>query len=374
MTLPSNEGVVFIPGLMGFGRFGSAAAPVIQYFDHVLDDFDVPDIRERCIFHEPPPTGSLSARVSSLARALDQALSSSPRRGRPPPTKWHLVGHSTGGLDARLLVNRLYSGIGGPTASEKAPLLARIGNVVSISAPLRGAPIAARVGRHADGALDYPVTLLLRAAYGLSIAHELRHAGLRVRLASALLGQSWGRALANVDWRVAEQLDRFFSSIREDHHLLRDLEPATMFDLNQRIARGDCHTIHSFATVSPPPRLRLSGAGDALVSRAIYAAAHHYARPTARDEAPFPFVPYADWIGALDTRFETPDANDGIVPTASQMYDGPGRRFAVLGDHLDVVGHFKGVGETFFKSDANMDRPRFRRLWKRVLEVLRMTN
>ena len=41
----------------------------------------------------------------------------------------------------------------------------------------------------------------------------------------------------------------------------------------------------------------------------------------------------------------------------------------MLGDHLDVIGHFAGGldgGVTVFESGANFDTPRLTELWRRI--------
>ena len=38
----------------------------------------------------------------------------------------------------------------------------------------------------------------------------------------------------------------------------------------------------------------------------------------------------------------------------------------VLGDHLDVIGHYESVGATFLRSGSHFDDQRFRTLWEQV--------
>jgi triacylglycerol lipase len=65
-----------------------------------------------------------------------------------------------------------------------------------------------------------------------------------------------------------------------------------------------------------------------------------------------------------------PQANDGIVPASSQTLTGHAAR-VVLADHLDVVGHFEGRGNTtLFKSGAGFGRREFTELWRFVAEAL----
>lgn len=64
----------------------------------------------------------------------------------------------------------------------------------------------------------------------------------------------------------------------------------------------------------------------------------------------------------------TRTSNDGVVPCQSQAY---GKVLdIVLGDHLDVVGHFPGSGgdrhADWLPSGAGFDEERFRRVWSLV--------
>jgi hypothetical protein len=64
-----------------------------------------------------------------------------------------------------------------------------------------------------------------------------------------------------------------------------------------------------------------------------------------------------------------PEANDGIVPTASQLWGDP--IAAVRADHLDVIGHFHHPTHVpphfdWLASGSGFARPQFERLWQRV--------
>ncbi len=104
--------VLLVPGFFGFGSFGREGRPHIIYFDHVIKAMVAarPELSGRIHVHEPPPMGSLAARVRTLQDAVLQrlggALLRGETRGRGP--RIHIIGHSTGGLDARLLANPRY--------------------------------------------------------------------------------------------------------------------------------------------------------------------------------------------------------------------------------------------------------------------------
>ena len=58
------------------------------------------------------------------------------------------------------------------------------------------------------------------------------------------------------------------------------------------------------------------------------------------------------------------------MPAWSQTLDGRAEGI-VLGDHLDVIGHYEAAGATFLKSGSKFDDNRFRSLWERVGRALR---
>src|ERR1700730_16098668 len=99
------EVVLFVPGFFGFGSFGHPDRPLIEYFARVEDALLRAHVRPaRFAVHQPPPAGSLADRVRSLHGRAAELL-------REGATRLHLVGHSTGGLDARLLAHPLYTAV-----------------------------------------------------------------------------------------------------------------------------------------------------------------------------------------------------------------------------------------------------------------------
>src|SRR5437016_3171516 len=132
----------------GFGSFGSKDQPRISYFDNVIHAIEAAlgtSLEGRCAVHEPPPTGPLERRVDSLYQQVDEVLTHGFRGGKDAIRRVHIVGHSTGGLDARLLLNRFYRWYAGPSAAEREKLTSRVATVVTVSAPMHGTPLARRI-------------------------------------------------------------------------------------------------------------------------------------------------------------------------------------------------------------------------------------
>src|ERR1700745_206063 len=114
MATVGGEVFLFVPGFFGFGSFGHPDRPFIEYFARVEDALLRAHVRPaRFVVHQPPPAAS----------------------------KLHLVGHSAGGLDARLLANSAYAAL-----PERGDLIARVASLVTVSAPFHGTPLADREG------------------------------------------------------------------------------------------------------------------------------------------------------------------------------------------------------------------------------------
>ena len=373
--------VLLVPGFFGFGSFGRPGGPRIVYFDRVMKALVSArrELRGRIHVHEPPPIGSLEARVRSLQDALLQLLGGAllrgeSRRGHP---RIHVIGHSTGGLDARLLLNPRYH-FKGEDPALRERLAESVGTVVTLSAPHHGTPIAS--------SLVHGLSHLLLE--GMSLATILAAAGqLRRRL--GLPGLSFLMTLfetvaprrnvnapaiallAGMDEETARQIARFRGMVMSDTRLLHDLAPERMAQLNARIGEGDLERLVQIVTVAPRPTLR--GGLHGLDRRAAYALC--YAATASKAFRPDRF-PDGPWIAARTRGTEraavedAPRANDGIVPASSQTLTGSAARL-VLADHLDVIGHFEWRwNTTIFKSGAGFGRREFMALWRFVAEAL----
>jgi pimeloyl-ACP methyl ester carboxylesterase len=391
MTVQTNDVIVLVPGLLGFGSFGPEGAPILEYFLHVKQELravfrDQLRLEEpRFFVHEPPPTGPLALRVASLVTSVERLTRELPH------ARIHLIGHSTGGVDTRLFVNLLYSPPEAP-ASKRQHLIKNVATVVSLSAPHAGAPFAAHAAPVVSHLLTQPVRQFIKILYLSSILNTARksvpaHRALDEkryvdnREFAAAVRQTAVRSMfmlpldmaaliqktTQLGPELARQVSKFLDLVVSDTRLLKDLQPAEMVKLNQAIAAGDTFPVHCFVSVSPAPRgLPL------LPTQKIYALAYRFARPWFSKGSHFPD---GEWLAGRDAALETAFANDGVVPSASQPAPAapsqpPLPVRIVQGDHLDVVGHFAGVGETFFKSGANIDAARFSQLWSAVGRTL----
>lgn len=395
-TRTAKTAVILVPGFFGFGTFGrakeegerkgtlerSAQAGAIdptriQYFARVADVLKETlggEDEVLYIGHEPSPTGPLVVRATELHEQIKTQLAKG-------VTRVHLIGHSTGGVDARLVANRGYA-LPNVSTLERDEVISRIASIMTVSAPFHGAPVA----EYFDGRRGENVMMLLSLLSVLTTTRELRLTG-RVALLAAMILRRFGSLtkpedlviptfLAGVDPGTATQIQGFLAKIISDHRALFDLSPAQTRQRGEHLTATDHPGIRSFVTSAPRPPGYLASffSRDAPLLRMLYAYAYRRAMPTASASARAQF-PKGPWIGGdaatQDAIANEAGVNDGVVPAASQTIDGRAEAI-LLADHLDVVGHYDddGGGGTFFKSGAAFDDARFREFWTKVATTM----
>jgi pimeloyl-ACP methyl ester carboxylesterase len=281
--------------------------------------------------------GSLRSRQEDLLgelRALETPTKDSARLSGP--RAWHLVGHSTGGVDAALLIRDqpLVSakGSGGTTYGEGGwgpwtDLVGRIRSVTTIAAPHFGTALAesplARFagGRPSLGALrDMALATLDVARRG--------DLGSRIRFAmSATPG--------------LRKMPFFLVQMLVMNDLARDLRPEVLGALSSRPIRPSLEgRVFSVATVAPRPA---ADHPDKLF-RDLWRWTHRGAAACA-NPPPFTAASFDDIALRLPSQRTIPlppiDAgdNDGVVTTLRQ---GLGELVGVVvGDHVDVLGRYR---------------------------------
>jgi len=351
------EVVLFVPGFFGFAAFGGADRPLVEYFARVEAAMLRARQDLRFEVHDPPPAGSLEARAQSLHARVSRLIADGVQ-------KLHLIGHSSGGVDARLLVNARYAGL-----PDRTALAAKVTSVITISAPLRGTPLARRIGRGAW--LAAPV---LWFASILASRGRLRLAGVAATLFN-LLKRATLQAptptddliaqLAGVDRDTAAQIREFLRGVAGDHLLIHDLTPEAMSALNREVEGGDHAGLSSFVSVSPAAGLSPLAFATAPLQRMFYDLSWTLTSSAPRDGGTVPRGPWID--GGRQALTER--SNDGIVPAWSQTLDGRATGI-VLGDHLDVIGHYEAMGATFLRSGSRFDEARFDALWTEIANTL----
>ncbi|HLK40742.1 MAG TPA: hypothetical protein VKU41_28510 [Polyangiaceae bacterium] len=371
-----GEAIILVPGLFGFAKIGD-----IEYFSAarglLIRATGIQDVTPLAT----PPTGPLWRRVDALHRAvLDKRAHGA--------TRVHLVGHSTGGVDVRLLTNSKYVWPGGPTGADRTSFFDSIGAVVPISAPQKGTPIARRLRGTLESFIPTFFLVSFLAKYESGEAGRAEAVEERLELILRALARSLALRsgdltsidpLGGLPEGTAAALGAFLQEIVEDHPLIHELTPFAMNALNEKIAPESgarALDLAPFVTVAPPPAVHLSDVrfhgGLSPVQRLFYAASYEETRLRPLEFGPLPEGP---WIGkpSDDVLQSATTAQDGVVPAASQTMDGRAEGL-VYGDHLDVVGHYPGAelgGATVFDSGADFDDARMTQLWNAVANVIR---
>ena len=345
-----SDRIYLVPGFFGFTNLGE-----LRYFGHVHRFLDETcaglglDVRVHSV--RTPPTSSLRTRAARLLEAIAATL-------RPGDGAIHLVGHSSGGLDVRLLLS---PGVSLPTKVDVGRIVARVRTVVTVSTPHHGTPVASffasLLGQRLLQLLSLstiyvlrfghpPITVLLKL--GAAFARIDRHLGVN----SALLDQLFGQLLGDFSAGRRRVIGRLLEDVRGDQALLTQLTPEGMDVFNASTHTPPDVRSGCVVTRAHPPGVRSTMAAGldptAQASHAVYQALYRLAgrpagigRPTlTRSQARALERGYGEVPGAA--------ANDGLVPTLSQVWGDV--IHAARGDHLDVVGHF---------DDPSHDPPHF---------------
>lgn len=359
--------VFLIPGFFGFANFGD-----FKYFWHVREvleeRFRVLGLDVRLHPVRTSPTASIRTRAERLAEIITAADT-----GEGPI---HLIGHSTGGLDARLLVT---PGVSLHTRADVEAIARRVRTVVAVTSPHYGTPLASffasMLGQKALELVSLATIYVLRfgklplKALTLALG-AMVWTNNRVVLRTGVLDQVHTMLLADFTEDRRALLDTFFSEVMGDQSLLPQLSPEGIDLFNALASRRDTVRYGCVVTAAPPPGLRTAaklGLGAyAQLTYGLYRALYSKAASMRPSRIP-PLTP-EQWRALRQGlgRIPAPSDNDGMVPALSQVYGDV--IHAAWADHLDVIGHFGDWRHDpphvdWLITGAKFDRGHFERLW-----------
>ena len=364
--------VFLIPGFFGFANLGDFTywGPVHDKLLELLADAGIP-----AHIHSVKslPTASLRERTRCLAEAIADT--------RPGPDAIiHLIGHSTGGLDARLL---LTPAVDLQTKIDVERLAGMVRSSISIATPHRGAPIASFFTGLLGGKLLRVLSVMTMAGLRggrLPLSVWAKMAGLFAipsslgRTRGSLASQLYQQLLADFNSDRREQVNELLAEVGRDQSLLTQLTVESLDLFNAAAGDREGVAYGSVVTRARPPSLATSlEIGLDAVDQAQQAFYYSLSRLAAGHEFP---VPGSDYKKALQRRFgEMPDssANDGIVPTLSQPW---GHCISVSqADHLDIIGHYRDDEDSEHHYDWLTTRSDFRtadfdEVWRRVVAFM----
>lgn len=371
----TRQHVYIVPGFFGFTSLGS-----LTYFQGVTELLERGLARRGvdAVLHETDtlPTGSIRQRAIRLLRAIE-------RTGGLDGGAIHLIGHSTGGLDARLLITPGVTLV--PTDVEE-----RIGraclSLQTLSTPHFGTPLAYFFTTLKGRNLLYALTLLATSGPGRFGLAALAQALAMVARIDNFLGQTdtlldvlAARLLRSVSADRSNRLWEFLHEISQDQGALIQLTPESIDLFNAAVTDRPGVRMVGHVNASPPPS---SGTGlapslYAPIASALYALTY---RLTAREHRAYRYpAENGDARTILRARLPFPvDActNDGVVPSLSQVWGEIGH--VVEGDHLDVVGQYartwQGKAQPgWLRSGAGFGDRDMEALWDRVAQVIAET-
>ncbi len=365
--------IYLIPGFFGFTNLGR-----LRYFTHV-DRF----LRERCAERgiearvhvvRTHPTASLAKRAALVVESVARTL-----RGRSEIV--HLIGHSTGGIDARLAAT---PGVVLPTELDVERWAGRVRSVVGVSSPQHGTPLAAalttRRGQRTLALLSLVTSYVLRFGHlPLSVLLGIAAAFGRgeTRGEGTLIDDLSQQLLEDFSLARRRAVGRLLREVFEDQSLLLQLTPEAM-DLFAATVRDRPGVRYgSVVTRSRPPGLSTTLAAGldpgAQAIHAIYGAIYRLSAKARPAATPQPSATQRRALRRAYGKVSGVHANDGIVPTRAQLH---GHVIAaVRGDHLDVIGHFNDPASDpphfdWLTTGSGFDRARFEAVWDGVLGFL----
>jgi hypothetical protein len=194
---------------------------------------------------------------------------------------------------------------------------------------------------------------------------------------SQVLDELFGRLLEDFTVGRRRAVRAVLRDVVRDQALMLQITPEAMEVFNASVLQRPGIRYGAVVTQAARPSLRSTlGAGldpAAQVTRALYGALHQLIA-TVPGRASSRLAPQQARALRRAYRSMPPkDANDGIVPTRSQAWGHV--IHAAVGDHLDVLGHFRDEAHDpphidWLVTGSGFDRRRFEALWADVAHFL----
>jgi hypothetical protein len=360
--------LLLVPGFFGFANLGDFA-----YFGHVRDYLSEigPALGLRGSVRVVPtvPTASLRVRAARLVESIAEVVDAE-------GGAVSVIGHSSGGLDARLVVTPEVSL---PSPREVERYARAVRTIVTVSTPHHGTPVAhlfnSLLGQQVLRLLSLLTIYVLRAGrlpigLGLRIARLLRR---REAPPGSLVQQLMHELLADFSRDRRVEIESFFSSLGKDQDLVGQITPGSMDVFNAATQDRPGVRYGCVLTRARPPGLRSAiGAGldpYAQTTHAVYVALYRIASRTPAERQPRLTRGQAAVLRRAYGWRTDVRANDGMVPTLSQLWGDVVH--AAWADHLDVIGHFHHPTRVpphfdWVTSGSGFDRPQFEQVWREV--------
>jgi hypothetical protein len=330
-------------------------------------------VKARVVRCATQPTASIPRRADALRRQVI-------RRGGLAAEELHFVGHSTGGLDVRML---LTPGVKISQGDAEERIGRRTRTAISVATPHHGTPLANHFVTVQGQTLLLVASALATSGHGRRTILAAAKAIAMVARLDDWLGRSEGpldRIAAGLLRRIRfdrrDPVWRYLGEIERDQGAVLQLTPEGIDLFDAAVADRPGIDYGCVVAGVPTPRERLR-AGELLdpeyvALRSVFRLLHGLAaRPHRHYPYPKPPAPTQRLLDrALGFR-ATAAVNDGIVPTLSQLH---GRVLHVArADHLDVVGHYTLAGgrtADWLPSGAGFTPEAFEATWDAVAAAI----
>ena len=335
--------------MFGFGRLAS-----FDYFAHVqralVSRFSAAGQSVELHVVDVLPTSSVRRRTNTLVGLIGRTAGDE--------GAIHLLGHSTGGLDARLVTS---PGAMLPFSTEALAWMPRVRTVTTMNTPHYGTPLASFFATTRGQQVLYALSAF--TVMGLSIgAQPLALASVLIGIVGRgersigievpLLRRSVDSLLNVVDSARDPSVRSYLRAIEQDQGAMIQLSPEAMDLLLASVGDRPGVVYQSTASMAPGPGtsswLQIIGHPFHAASLALFSALHlitgsydrRYPCASMRaDDTPSASEQNEAVLArAFDRSPGLPDS-DGVVPIRSQLWGN--LVWAGLGDHLDVLGHYR---------------------------------
>jgi len=326
--------------MFGFGQLAG-----YDYFQHVrrgLESHYRQQGAEVSFTDVPaPPTSSLRERARILGTTIAHSA------GSEGPI--HIVGHSTGGLDARLLL--------APVANLKLPkeLLAfkpRVRSLVTLNTPHYGTPLASYFATVSGARMLYALSLMTVVSLKLGEPSLAIFSRLLAGIGGIdslfggdmkLFSRVTDTILRFVDRERRGEITDYLGKVLIDQGAILQISPEAMDLFNAAVTNAEHVRYASIVAASPKPTslraARRIRSPYMAFTAALYTTLYQFAgQPHERYGYAIPNNAELHMLRRFLDHELTAEDSDGIVPTLSMIWGE--MIWAAEADHLDTLGHF----------------------------------
>ena len=365
--------VYLVPGFFGFQSFGS-----YNYFNGPRKIIEsrletAHGIKAMVIDCKTQPTASLTARAKA---SIEEIVQSEGHKARA----LHFVGHSTGGLDARLLLS---PGVNLRDDSLEFDIAEKTKSLTTVSTPHYGTPVAGFFttfqGKHV---LNILTTLASDKRGRQGIYWAAQAAGLVAKiddylgLKNTILDELGENLLKNITLDEEDPFWKYLKTVQKDQGALIQLTPEAMDLFNAAVVDAPNVTYQCVISAARRPSMKSFFKKAHTPSLAGSMALFFILREiTSRPHRSYPYPEATKTQASVleeALSFDVDEStNDGVSPCLSQIYGNV--ITAANADHLDIVGQFarKGSGQKYsdwMYSNSGFNEIEFKRVWETIAD------